>query len=153
MSLTLIIILILAGLLFVMLEILVMPGVGVVGILGGAMIIFAVISAYRIDPSYGHISLISSVVLSALLIFIAVKTGTWKKMSLNKEIAGRVNIYDESLVKDGDIGITLSRLNPIGKASINDNIYEVESTEGYISENKEIVVVKATSHKIRVKSK
>ena len=153
MSLTLIIILILAGLLFVMLEILVMPGVGVVGILGGAMIIFAVISAYGIDPFYGHISLISSVVLSALLIFIAVKTGTWKKMSLNKEIAGRVNIYDESLVKDGDIGITLSRLNPMGKASINDNIYEVESTEGYISENKEIVVVKATTHKIRVKSK
>jgi membrane-bound ClpP family serine protease len=152
MSITLIILLILAGLLFVMLEILVIPGVGVVGILGGAMIIFAIIGAYGISNYYGHITLVASLLLSVAFIFVSIKTKTWQRLSLKNELAGRVNIR-EVLVNEGEIGVTVSRLNPMGKALINDNLYEVESKEGYIPENKEIIVVKTTPNKITVKLK
>jgi membrane-bound ClpP family serine protease len=152
MSVTLIILLIIGGLLFVMLEILVIPGIGVVGIMGAAMIIFAIISAYGISPNHGHIALVSSFALSVALIYISIKTKTWQRISLSHEIEGRVNTR-EVLVSEGETGVTISRLNPMGKALINENLYEVESKEGYISENKEIVVVKATPSKITVKLK
>lgn len=152
MSVTLIILLVFAGLILVLLEILVVPGIGVVGILGGAMIIVAIIGAYNMSPSYGHITLASSIVLSIILIYASIKTKTWKKMSLNEEISGRVNVR-ESSVKEGDTGITISRINPMGKALINDNLYEVESKAGFISENQEIIVVKTTPNKIIIKLK
>ncbi|HET6243549.1 MAG: hypothetical protein H0V01_03890 [Bacteroidetes bacterium] len=152
MTLTFIVILIIAGLILVMLEILVLPGIAVVGILGAAMILFAIVSAYSISPTHGHIALASSFLVSLILIYIAIKNKTWKKLSLNKEISGRVNIR-ENLVKEGDFGITVSRLNPMGTAVINDSLYEVESKEGYIDENKEIIIVKTTSNKILVKLK
>ena len=151
MSVTLIVLLILAGLLFVMLEILIIPGIGVVGVIGGAMIIFAIVSAYAISPTHGHIALIGSLLLSVITILLSLKAKTWQKISLSKEIEGRVNVR-ETLVNEGDKGVTISRLNPIGKALINDQIFEVESTEGYLPENIEIVVVKVSVNKIRVKS-
>jgi membrane-bound ClpP family serine protease len=153
MTLTLIVILIIAGLMFVMLEILVMPGTGIVGILGGAMIVFAIISAYGISSTHGHIALAGSMILSALTIYLSVKSNTWQRISLSNSIEGKVNVHDEKIVKPGDTGLATSRLNPVGKAVINDIIYEVESVEGYIPENREIEVVKVSSHKIRVKSK
>ncbi len=152
MSVTLIVLLVFAGLILVMLEILVMPGIAVVGILGAVMIIFAIISAYGISPMHGHVTLTASILLSVLLIFISIKTKTWKKLSLKNEIGGRVNIR-EQLVSIGETGMTVSRLNPMGKALINDNLYEVESEDGYIAENQEIIVTKVTPNKIRVKLK
>ncbi len=81
MSVTVIVLLVLAGLILVMLEILVMPGIGVVGILGAVMIIFALVGAYNISPVHGHITLTSSFLLSVILIYASVKNRTWKKMS------------------------------------------------------------------------
>jgi membrane-bound ClpP family serine protease len=152
MSETLIILLILGGLLFVLLEILVIPGVGVVGILGGAMIIIAIVGAYGISATHGHIALGGSLLLSATLIFLSIKTNTWKHISLSKEIEGRVNTRAENAVKEGDKGVAVSRLNPMGKAIINEELFEVESAEGYISEGQEIKVIKVSSHKIRVRT-
>ncbi|MDQ3190125.1 MAG: NfeD family protein [Bacteroidota bacterium] len=153
MTITVIVLLILAGLILVLLEILVVPGIGVVGILGGIMIIFAIIGGYNRSPVHGHITLAASFLLSIILIYLSIKTKTWKKMSLNNEIDGRVNTRVENSVNEGDIGLTISRLNPMGKALINDNLYEVESKVGYIPENKEIIVLKATPNKIIVKLK
>jgi membrane-bound ClpP family serine protease len=152
MSETLIILLILGGLLFVLLEILVIPGVGVVGIFGGAMIIVAIVGAYGISATHGHVALGGSLLLSVGLIFLSIKANTWKRISLNKEIEGRVNTRDENIVKEGDTGFAVSRLNPMGKAIINEELFEVESAEGYIQEGMEIKVIKVSSHKIRVKS-
>ncbi|MBA3899976.1 MAG: NfeD family protein [Bacteroidetes bacterium] len=153
MSVSLIILLIACGLLFVILEILVIPGVGVVGILGGAMIIFAVISAYSISATHGHIALGGSVVLSVLSIFLSIKAKTWEKISLSNVMEGKANVREGIDINIGDTGFTISRLNPMGKAYFNDNIYEVESIEGYIPEDSEVTVVQATSSKIKVKTK
>jgi membrane-bound ClpP family serine protease len=153
MSITLIVLLILCGLLFVILEILVIPGVGVVGILGGAMIIFAIVAAYGLSPLHGHLALAGSLVLSALSIFISIKSNTWKHISLGSSIDSKVNTREENQVIAGDVGVAISRLNPIGKAMIKEEIFEVESREGYIAENQNIEVVSVTTNKITVKSK
>jgi membrane-bound ClpP family serine protease len=151
MTVSLIILLIVCGLLFVILEILVIPGVGVVGILGGAMILFAIISAYGVSVTHGHLALLSSLVLSALSIFLSIKANTWKRISLSNEIEGKVNVREGVDIKVGDSGVTISRLNPMGKAYFNEDMYEVESMDGYIPENSEIVVAQVSSYKIKVK--
>jgi len=150
MSITLIILLIGLGLIFIILEILVIPGVGVVGVFGGMLIMFAVFSAYKINTNYGHVALASSLVLSAAAIYFSLKSNTWKKLSLNNSVEGRANVIDESLIKAGDTGTAISRLAPMGKALINGNYYEVQSSEGYITENAEITVVKVNTNKIMV---
>ena len=136
-----------------MLEILVIPGVGFVGAIGGILIIIAIYGAYGIESTYGHLALIGSLILSALTIYLSLKSNTWKKLSLNHSLEGKVNTFDENILKTGETGIAVSRLAPMGKALINDNLYEVQSAEGYITENSEIVIVKVSSDKIIVKLK
>ena len=135
-----------------MLEILVIAGVGFVGAIGGILIIIGIYGAYGIESTYGHLALVSSLVLSILTIYLSLKSNTWKKLSLNHSLEGKVNTFDENL-NAGDTGIAVSRLAPMGKALINGHLYEVQSMEGYITENSEIVIVKASSDKIIVKLK
>lgn len=153
MSISIVILLILLGLIFVMLEILVIPGVGFVGAIGGILIIIAIYGAYGIQTSYGHLALAGSIMLSVLTIYLSLKSNTWKNLSLNQSIEGKVNTFDEQLLSVGDTGVAVSRLAPMGKALIKDNLYEVQSKEGYITENSEIIIDKLSSDKIIVKLK
>lgn len=134
-----------------MLEILVIPGVGVIGILGGLLIVVAIYGAYSISATYGHIALLASVVLSVASIYFSLKSKTWKKASLSVSTDGRVNVIDENEVKEGDTGITVSRLAVVGNARINDKIFEVESTKGFIDTHTKVEVTKVTGNKIYVK--
>ena len=72
---------------------------------------------------------------------------------LKKELTGKVPTFEENLINVGDTGTTLSRLAPIGKAMINDQITEVQSTVEMIDENQEVTVVKMNNNKIWVKLK
>ena len=74
-------------------------------------------------------------------------------MQVQSSIDGKANVIEEGAVKIGDMGKTISRLNPIGKASINNLQVEVQSAEGFIDQEKEISVVKIHQNKIFVKLK
>ena len=56
-------------------------------------------------------------------------------------------------MKIGDTGKTISRLNPMGKALINSILVEVQATEDFIDEEKEITIEKIHQNKIFVKLK
>ena len=60
---------------------------------------------------------------------------------------------EEGKINVGDTGTTISRLNPMGKARINDVQTEVQVIEGFIDPNQDIVVVKVHQNKIFVKQK
>lgn len=146
--------LIVVGMVFLLLEILVVPGATVVGIVGVGMMIGGVYLSYsQFDPQVGHLTLAATIVFIFFAIGIALKSKTWKKMMLNEEVKGQVNIVEKDIIKKGDEGITVSRLNPMGKALINDEYYEVSSKDDYISENLPIEVVKVEGNKIIVKQK
>ena len=63
---------------------------------------------------------------------------------LNSKIEGNVTtiVYEEK-IKAGDVGKSLTRLNPIGKVMVNDIVLEGKSSVGFIDENSEIVVCAA----------
>ena len=154
MTLTVILILIGLGLLLLLIEVLVIPGTALVGIVGAGLMISGVWSAYASHGSAtGHMVLLGTALTSLLLIYFSLKSNTWKNFMLKKELTGKVPTLDEKLIKVGDTGITLSRLAPMGKAMINDQITEVQSTVDLIDENLEVTVVKTDNNKIWVKLK
>ena len=152
MTLTIIIILISLGLLFILLEILVVPGTAVLGIIGLGLMIIGVWSAYsNFGTEAGDYTLLCVAFIFALSLYYALKSNTWNKLILNSEVKGKVNTFDKNLIAAGNTGITISRLAPMGKASINDNYCEVEAIADFIDENTEIKVIKVDGNKIFVK--
>lgn len=154
MTWTAIIFLIVIGVIALVLEIVVIPGFGVVGILGLASIAFGIFEAYSQYGSIaGNITLISTIFVIIVLVVISLRTKTWKKLMLNTNIDSKVNEIDESNVFVGGEGITTSRLAPSGKARINNELYEVSTQGVFVNENTEIIVVKVIKNKIIVKPK
>lgn len=154
MSLTLIIILIVAGLLFLLLEVMVIPGTTVVGVAGFALIAFSVYESYHVfGTPTGHFILLGTIFFAILTIYLSLKSKTWNRIMLKTEVDGRVNEIDENVVKAGDSGITVSRLSPSGKAIINDEYFEVHTNGEFIDQETEVVVTQLFDNKIFVKRK
>jgi len=156
MSVTVIIIIILLGVLLFIIEFLLVPGITVAGIGGAILIVGGVIMAYHHHGStIGNFTLLGTALISFLTVFMVLKSGTWKKIMLKKDISGKVNVVDQTgvEVKIGDMGKTITRLNPIGKVVINGNYFEAQSLNKYIDQKTDIEVIKVLSNKLVVKLK
>lgn len=154
MSWTLIIIFLLAGLLFMLLEILVVPGFTVFGVIGFVAIAVSVWQAYASHGTpEGHYFLLGAILFTILILVLALKSKTWNKVMLGTEVNSRVNVIELDKVRAGDEGTTVSRLAPVGKAIINGEFYEVDSQGEYIEPQTKIVVISVDFNKIIVKPK
>ncbi|MCD4697285.1 MAG: hypothetical protein K8S16_13695 [Bacteroidales bacterium] len=153
MTWTIIAVLIIIGFLFLLLEILVLPGTNVAGIIGFVLIAIGIWQAYYYGTLAGSLTLGGSVILSVIFLYVALKSGTWKKASLKKSINSKVNLVDIKRIKTGDTGKTISRLAPMGKAYLNGEYYEVRSNGELIDEGKEVEIIKIDNNKITVKLK
>lgn len=153
MSLTVIIVLIVVGFLFLLLEVLVVPGATVVGITGFILMAVGIWQSYAVyGTPEGHYALVGTLFFSVIALSLALRSNTWKKAMLDTNLTGKVNDQDEDKVKVGDTGKSISRLVPIGKALINDNYYEVRSTGEFIDQGTDIIVTKVERNRIFVKS-
>jgi membrane-bound ClpP family serine protease len=154
MSWILIAILIIVGLIFLILEVLVIPGTTLAALVGFGLITAGIWQAYAVHGSFwGSITLGSTLVLTVLLLYFSLKSRTWKRMELKTSIDGRVNVLDENSVATGDTGITISRLAPSGNATIRGNRFEVHTFGEFIDPGTEIRVVNITDNKIFVTKK
>lgn len=154
MSWSIIAILIILGLLFLVIEILVLPGATVGGIIGFILLGVAIWQTYATHGSAaGHIIVAATFVLTVLTLYLSLKSRTWNRAMLHDSIAGRVNLIDEKKIKVGDTGKSVSRINPSGKAIVNGEYYEVRSLGEYIDQNQVVEVVKININQIIVKLK
>lgn len=151
---TLIIVLIVIGLILLVAEFLIIPGVTIAGIGGLVLIVFGVYSAYsQFGATTGHVTLLLTAVASIATIALSLRAKTWRRVALNNSIDSKaIEEYDQ-IVKTGDEGITISRLAPMGKAKINDYIVEVTTLDELIDQQSTIEVVKVEGNKITVKLK
>lgn len=150
----LITVLIVIGLLFLVLEVLVIPGVGVAGIIGFILIAIGIWQTYAYYGSpAGHSVLAGTLVLTLGTLALALRSKTWRRVALHDRIDGRVNLIDAEKVKVGDGGKTVSRLAPAGKALINGEFYEVRTTGEFVDQEQEIIVERIDHNKIFVKHK
>lgn len=154
MSLTAIILLLVLGLVFILLELLIVPGSTFVGVLGGLFLIAGIWFVFEERGTAAGIYVLSgTLALTFFLVYIGFKTNTWKIFSLNTVVEGKVNTFEAVEVNTGDTGKTISRLAPSGKALINGNYVEVHTLGEFINENTEITVIKKTDNKIFVTAK
>jgi len=77
----------------------------------------------------------------------------FNKIALNSKIDSTV--IDENILNicEGDEGISVSRLNPVGKVEVNNMILEGKSLGRFIDEDTKVIVIKVTSTQLIVKIK
>jgi membrane-bound ClpP family serine protease len=142
MTILIILFLIFLGILLLLLEFTVIPGVTIAGI--GGVILFGA-SVYLAFDSYGVlmgiVTLAFVIIVVPIIVFRIFKSRTGQKMMLNSEIEGHVDQVDETVVHVGDEGITLGRLAPMGRVKINKLSMEAKSTTGFVDPNVAVKVV------------
>jgi membrane-bound ClpP family serine protease len=154
MTVFVIVLLIIVGFLLLMIEFFVIPGITIAGI--GALILIGggIICGYYFHPvSTGNYIFLGSGLSMIVLFIVALKGKTWRRFGLKTEIEGKVGVLEEGSIKVGDTGETVSKLSPIGKAMINDGLYEVRSEGSYLDAHKEIKVIRIDGNKVYVKLK
>lgn len=145
--------LIILGLVLLFAEILLIPGVGVAGILG---VICMGGSCYFAFTDYGmSTGLVVLAIILLILILMMVwvlRAKTWKKMSLNTNIDSKA-VSMEVPVAVGDKGVAMTRIAPMGNARFGDKAVEVTSIEGIINSGTEVEVLSVDGMKVVVKSR
>ena len=145
----LVITLILVGIILILVEILLIPGIGIAGILGLTSICGSAYYAFaHLGPWTGVIVTVVNITLLAVLIFYALRGKTWKRLELDTVIDKHIK---EEEVAVGDRGMAATRLGPIGTARINDKSYEVTSLEGMIDAGTRVEIVHIENNKIYVR--
>lgn len=150
MSWLIILLLIIGGLSLLILELLVIPGTSVVGIVGFVLMVVGVWQSYVVFGSFmGTMVLLATLLVSLGGLYLSLRSRTWKKAGLQKSIDSRVNT-DSAKLNVGDEGITTSRLNPMGKAYINEEFFEVSTHGEFIDNDCKIKVVSIEVNKVFV---
>jgi membrane-bound ClpP family serine protease len=146
-------VLVVVGFALLLLEILVLPGVNVAGILGFLCVGAAIYVAYtRVGATAGHLTLAGIAVGGSLVTWYALRAKTWRRLQLDASIDGTVETVDP-LVKEGDAGVCVGRLAPAGKVRVGDVIVEAHAPGGYVDAGSEVVIVKVYKNKVIVKLK
>ncbi|SHE77234.1 NfeD-like C-terminal, partner-binding [Mariniphaga anaerophila] len=146
-----IILLIFLGLLLLLIEFAVIPGVTIAGIGGFFLLGFSVYLAFtNYGTGIGFLTLTFVLIASPLLIYYFFKSKAGKKMVLESSIDGKVETVNNEKIHIGDTGKTIGRLAPSGKVKVNGEVVEAQSVGGFIDQSTEIKVVKILTNKIIV---
>lgn len=154
MDIAVVITLLLVGVVLMLIEIFLIPGLSVAGI--GSLIFLggAIFYAYSfIGSSAGHLTFISAIVLLIIAIWIFLRSRTLEKMSLKTEIDGKNDPLADVIVKEGDEGVSVSRLAPMGKVKVNGHVMEAKSMDEFVDENTPVIVVKVLQTNVIVEKK
>lgn len=152
MDLIYILLLLIGGLAFIVLELVAIPGTSIAGLLGLALTIYGIVRVYaEYGNTWGTISLFVSLIIILILLFYSLRTKTWKRFTLNDSIDSRVNEIEEENFKVGDKGITITRLASAGIAEINNQRIEVYSVTSYIDPKTDIEIDSIKDKRIFVK--
>lgn len=152
MDIFLVVLFMFLGIVFLLLELFIIPGVSIGGIAGIAFVVASIWYAFAtLSATAGFATLACGVLAMGVAIWIFVRSRTLDRMSLNTEVSGTVDAPKDTQVSVGQRGVTVSRLAPIGTARFGDKTLEVKSIDGFIDPNTEIEVAAASGETISVK--
>lgn len=151
MNILIILFLVFLGLVLLLIEFTILPGITIAGI--GGVLLFAY-SIYLAFTSYGtlagFLTLGFVIIVAPLLVIWLFKGRAGKKMVLNTVITGIANEIDESKIKVGDEGVTIGRLAPMGKVKVNNEVVEARSTGTFVDPGVKIRIVQIEKSLITV---
>ena len=146
----LVISLIIIGLLLMFAEILIIPGVGIAGILGVAAMAGSCVYAFlEIGQTAGVIVTAVNAVLLVVISIWVLRAKTWERLALATNIDSKA-IVPEAEVVPGTVGVTVPRLAPMGTARFGDLRLAVTARAGIIDPGVEVEVVEVDGVKVYV---
>ena len=153
----LILILVLIGVLLLVAELVLLPGISVAGI--GSLLAFGAAIFYafiQYGVLIGLVTLTAAVLLSVLAVFISLRANTWQRLSLKATIDSTSTPTPQQNILVGQTGTTLTRLAPMGKVRVGEVTAEAKTIDGYINPRQSVevigfentvVIVRAVHHK------
>jgi len=148
---TIVILLVLLGLVFVIVEVIFIPGTTLVGVAGFVTMIVGVILSFKyFGAETGWLTLGGSTAASGALLYLAFRTNAWKRFAINTSIDSKVNEIEGTKFIVGMEGIAQSALRPIGKGEFRGETTEVRTNGEYIDAGKRIKIVKVSLYNILV---
>lgn len=152
MLLTGLILVFILALVLIFLEFVVLPGVTVPGVLGFVLLVGAIYVTYtNYGAGAGNGALIASITVTVALAVFGLRSKTWNKVSLHKNLEGKVNVVDKTKLTVGTKGKTLSRLAPGGNANFDGHIVEVFTYGEFVDQSTEVEIISINNNQIFVK--
>lgn len=150
-----IITLIIIGQALLFIELAIIPGLGIAGVLGlGAIAGSCYLSFANISTTAGIMIILINIILATIVVMLTLRKKTWKRFSLDTNIDAKIDTpIKEKGVNIGDTGTTITRLAPSGTAIINGNTLEVTTRGALIDPQKNIEVTEISNNKVYVKEK
>jgi len=143
MDIVIVIVLCIIGILLILAEIFLIPGLTITAVAGAAFSIGGIYYAFQyLGTRAGIITLLSVIAAIGIAFIYLVKSKALDVIALKTDIDSTVAAKELTGISEGDKGITISRLNPIGKVRVNNITMEAKTFSGFIDENTEITVVK-----------
>lgn len=143
--------LIIAGIVLIIAEVVFIPGTTVVGLLGAAFMIAGVIFAYKqFGNDIGLYVLLGTGVATGAALYLSFRNGAWNKVSNKSAIKSKVNEGLTTHLNEGEEGITVSALRPMGSADFQGKIFEVKTSGEYVPNAIRIKIVKIRVNDILV---
>lgn len=152
---TFILTLIIIGQALLFIELAIIPGLGVAGVLGlGAIAGSCYLSFANISTTAGIMIILINIILATIVVMLTLRKKTWKRFSLDTNIDAKIDTpIKEKGVNVGDTGTAITRLAPSGTAIINGNTLEVTTRGTLIDPQKSIEVTEISNNKVYVKEK
>lgn len=143
----------LLGILLIVAEILLIPGIFITGLLGlGSLSASCYFAFDRFGQGGGLAVTAVNLVLLLAALYFSMRAKTWDRISLKTAVDGSAapDLPAEELVP-GRQGTALSRLNPMGKARFGSLTVEVTAHGGFINAGTRLEIIRTEDRKIYVK--
>lgn len=153
-DMALVITLIVVGVLLIIAELVLIPGVFVAGTLGLASLVGSCYFAFSEWGQMGGVIVIGvNVVLLVVFVVLALRSKTWRRFTLDTNIDSHTDATPvDKGVSMGQRGVTVTRLCPMGRVKIGDLFLEVTSQDGVVNAGVEVEVCLIDDNKVYVTS-
>jgi len=145
--------LLITAVILILLEIFLFPGITVAGIGGFIFAVGGLYYAYKLSWWTGNIALIATLITFGIAFIWMLRAKSLSRIALKTNVDSKLASSKDMGIKVGDEGVTVSRLAPIGKASINGTIVEAKSLDELIEEKSEVTVIRVEGYNVIVKRK
>jgi membrane-bound serine protease (ClpP class) len=149
----LVVVLMVAGLVFVAAEIFVIPGFGVAGVVGFAGLVAGVVLGWiQFGAFWGLGLLLLSGVVTAVALWVVFKTKAGQRMMLGDSLTGTVAVTDEGSSLIGSEGVAVTNLRPSGSADFGDSRLQVETEGEFVPRGARVRVVAVVMGRVVVEA-
>lgn len=131
-------------------ELLIIPGFGLIGILGLAGVVGSIAAAFaRLPAPDAALTLGTGLLGSALLFWLVSKTQAVRSMVLDTQMLGKA-VNPALLALGGRQGLSLTPLRPSGKVSIDGQPIDAVTNGEYVPAEQRVKVVKVEGNRVVV---